>query len=303
LREIVDFLGGMNGTRVILLASSGFLSGTLEFDQDQVIDRALRSSVVINSLDAKGLYLEDAPQTGPGGGVRSVTYAQTLGTRPKEAANDAMGNLADGTGGLFFHNSNDLELGFRELGMQPETSYLLGYVPDPPDGKYHRLKVSLAARRHEAVQARMGYVAVAAPPRKQAADRRIDREVLSGNPCSEVPVTVAARPERLENGRTVARLAFHWDLAKMRFRMQDGVRRQKFQLVAVLLDDRGNFVTGREGTVEFALSETTFARAASDGLNLSVSLEAPAGPYQLRTVVVEEGEEFVSAVTQALELR
>lgn len=36
LGNIVDSTTRMEGTRVILLASSGFLSGTLEFDQDQL---------------------------------------------------------------------------------------------------------------------------------------------------------------------------------------------------------------------------------------------------------------------------
>ena len=36
LGNIVDSMTRMEGTRVILLASSGFLSGTLEFDQDQL---------------------------------------------------------------------------------------------------------------------------------------------------------------------------------------------------------------------------------------------------------------------------
>jgi VWFA-related protein len=295
LRDFVDFMARMNGTRVILLASSGFLAGTLEADQDQVINRALRAGVVINSLDAKGLYVENMPAGG--------LYGQLLGTRPQDATNQPLAYLSDGTGGLFFHSNNDLDLGFRKLGMQPETSYLLAYVPDPPDGKYHQLKVSLTEKRHETVQARKGYMAVAAPEEKLAPVRRIDREVLSADQLNDVPVTVTARPDKLEDGRPVAHLAFQWDAAKMRFQLQDGARSQKLRIVAALLDGRGNFVTGKEGVVEFALSESTFARAESGGLNMAMSLEAPAGTYRLRTVVVEDGEAHVSATTQAMELK
>jgi hypothetical protein len=230
-------------------------------------------------------------------------YGQLLNTRPQDATNQPLAYLSDGTGGLFFHSNNDLDLGFRKLGMQPETNYLLGYVPDPPDGKYHQLKVSLAEKRHDSVQARKGYMAVAVPGKQPAPERRIDREVLSADQLNEVPVTVAARPDKLENGRPVARLAFQWDAAKMRFQLQDGARSQKLHIVAALLDDRGNFVTGKEGVVEFALSESTFARAESGGLNMAMSLETPAGTYRLRTVVVEDGEAHVSATTQAVELR
>ena len=41
LKYTVDSMARLPGARVILLASSGFLSGTLESDQDQNRDRSL----------------------------------------------------------------------------------------------------------------------------------------------------------------------------------------------------------------------------------------------------------------------
>jgi VWFA-related protein len=303
LRNFVDSMAQLNGTRVILLASSGFVSGTLEFDEDEVVGRALRSDVVINSLDAKGLYLVEPQQDGQATTARSRIYAQGSGSRSKESSNDAMANLADATGGLFFHNSNDLEAGFRELGMQPETSYLLGYVPGPPDGKYHQLKVTLPSGRRESVQARKGYLAVGAPPEKPAPVRRIDREVLGGSRLDEAPVGVLVRPDKPENGGPVARVSFQWDVTRLAFRLHEGARQQHLHMVAALLDGNGNFVTGKEGEAELALSETTFARLAPGGLNLVLRLEAPAGAYQLRLVAADEGDAHVSTSTQTVELK
>jgi VWFA-related protein len=303
LENFVDAMAQLDGQRAILLASSGFLSGTLEFDEDEVVGRALRSDVVINSLDAKGLYTVDGPEPGQGTTVRSRIYAQGLGTRPKESSNDAMANLAEATGGLFFHNSNDLEMGFRELGMQPETSYLLGYAPDPPDGKYHHLKVTLTSGHHETVQARKGYMAVAAPPGKPAPVRRIDREVLGASQLDEAPVKLVARQDEPGSGKLAAKISFQWDVTHLAFKTNGGVRSQKLHMVAALLDGKGNFVTGKEGVAELALSETTFALLAPSGLNLVLRLEAPPGTYQLRLVAADEGDAHVSASTQALELK
>ena len=303
LRNVVDFMARMDGTRVVLLASSGFLSGTLEYEQDEIVDRALRANVVINSLDAKGLYTEDPPEIGQSASVRSGIYAQATGTRSKDSGNDALGNLADSTGGLFFHNRNDLDLGFRELGMQPETSYLLGYVPDPPDSRYHRLKVSLAAKSHDNVQARKGYMAVAPPEEKPAPQRPIDRELLSGNQSNGAPVTVTAHVEKLEDGTPVAHVSIQWDVNKVPFRLKDGARLQNLRVVAALLDERGNFVTGKEGLAELELSESSYGRLARSGLKLGINLEAAPGVYQLRTVAGDDGEENLSASTQPVELK
>lgn len=303
VQNIVDFMARQNGARMILLASSGFMSGTLEFDQDQVIDRALQANVVINSLDAKGLYTEDAPLSSMGSNVRSITLHQLLGTRPQEESNNAMNNLSNGTGGLFYHDNNDLDLGFRELGMQPEVSYVLGFVPDSPDSHYHHLKVSLATRQHEHVQARLGYMSVAAPAQKPLPERAIDREVLSGRELGDVAVRVEAHADKLENGKPVVRLALVCDVAKMGFNESHGAHMQNVRVIAVLLDGNNKFIAGKEGLVQFALKDAAYRDALANGLRLSMSVEAPPGAYRLRTVVSQDNDRHMSAVTQLLELQ
>lgn len=64
----------------------------------------------------------------------------------QQANRDVLADLADATGGFFFHNNNDLDEGFRRLAGRPEFSYLLGFSPQnlKLDGKYHKLKVTLA---------------------------------------------------------------------------------------------------------------------------------------------------------------
>ena len=302
----MDSLARMKGTRVILMASSGFLSGKLEWEQDQIVEKALQANVVINSLDAKGLYTIDAPEMGPGATVRSVTYQQLLGGQSKEDLNSAMGNLADSTGGLFFHNSNDLDLGFKELGMQPEVSYLLGFAPDVLDSKYHRLKVNLKAAEHTTVQARRGYMAVAGKPadRKTPAERRVDREVFTTSRLEEAPVTVACRPATSPEGRPAANLTFHVDIAKVQFHDQDGLRSQKIHIIAVLLDAQAAFVKGLEGAMEFAIKADNFERLLATGFDANLSLEAPPGSYRLRTVVVEGDQNGrYSTDTQTIDIR
>jgi VWFA-related protein len=77
-----------------------------------------------------------------------------------KAAENAMGELAYGTGGNFYHNNNDLEAGFRKLLDAPQTTYVLelplGAVK--PDGAYHRLTVNVH-HSDTRVQARKGYFA------------------------------------------------------------------------------------------------------------------------------------------------
>ena len=305
LGNIVDSMARLKGTRVILFASSGFLSSTLEYEEDQLVDKALRANVVINSLDAKGLYTIDAPANGQTMGLSGVSQ-QLMGTRPKDALNDTMGNLADSTGGLFFHNNNDLDLGFRQLGMQPEVSYLLGFAPGTLDNKYHTLKVSLTAARHATVQARQGYIAALEKPEqeKPRVERRLDREVFTNSQLEETPVTVTTDPDKTPEGKSMARLTFHLDIGKVQFHTQAGARSQTYHMIAALLDAQGIFVTGVEAVLDLSLKEATYQRELTPGLNAYVRLEAPAGSYRLRTVVAEGSDAGrYSTATQTAEIK
>jgi VWFA-related protein len=75
-----------------------------------------------------------------------------------KANENLMAELAYGTGGTFFHNSNDLDAGFKAITEAPEIVYVLelslGNVK--PDGSYHRLKVKVG-RDGLQLQARRGY--------------------------------------------------------------------------------------------------------------------------------------------------
>ena len=75
---------------------------------------------------------------------------------------DVLAELAQGTGGVFFHNDNDLRAGFNALAADP-PHYILAFSPKNVklDGKFHALKISLAEKRKGyAIQARRGYFAV-----------------------------------------------------------------------------------------------------------------------------------------------
>jgi hypothetical protein len=303
LQAIVDYMAEMPGRRAIVLASSGFLSRTLEEERESIIDRALHAGVVINSLDAKGLYTQDLSLEGPVPTMATLQYRQNLGTRTQWESNDAMAILASSTGGLFFHNNNDIDLGFRELGLVPGVSYILGFSPiSAPDGKYHKLKIRLKTPGQHEVQARPGYYATISPSVPPAAERRIDKEVLSLSTVDDVASRVAAVSAKTPGGETALRVTLHLDVQRLRFTTVAGVRMLKLTFIAVLFDEHSAFVAGKEGQAEFMLKEETFNRLTS-GLDTKLTLVAPPGKYRLRSVVSEGTEGKLTAASQEVEIR
>ena len=57
LEQLVNIVSRAPGQRSIVLVSPGFLSQSGQYQLDRIIDRALRSQVVISSLDPKGLAI------------------------------------------------------------------------------------------------------------------------------------------------------------------------------------------------------------------------------------------------------
>lgn len=159
LKEIVQGMAGMSGPRSIVLVSPGFLTSQLSYEYSEVVDRAVRSQIVINALDARGVFV---PVNGGDASVRRWTSSpSSFGNQEVLEESDVLRALADGTGGMLFHNSNDLTEGFRRLAGVPEYSYLLGFAPQnlKPDGKFHDLKVKLKSPQKLTLQARRGYYA------------------------------------------------------------------------------------------------------------------------------------------------
>jgi len=167
LAAFVREMATLPGQRVLILVSPGFLPIEQESltAESQLMDLAAQSDVKISVLDARGVYTAelDASQRSPsfsstnrtGGSVQQQSdYHRTA----LSLSEGAMGSLADGTGGIFFHNSNDLDAGFKALTEVPETVYVLELSLNnvKPDGAYHSLKVKLD-RDGLDLNARRGY--------------------------------------------------------------------------------------------------------------------------------------------------
>ncbi len=159
IEEIVRRMATLPGQRSLLLVSSGFLPIEQEarFAESQVIDLAGESNVIINAIDARGLYTASMNADDDTRG-RSPAQVADYRRNSMTAAEAAMRELADGTGGTFFHNSNDLEAGFMAITAVPEVGYLLELPLDgvKANGAYHRLEVRVD-RTGMDVQARRGY--------------------------------------------------------------------------------------------------------------------------------------------------
>src|SRR6266478_7915786 len=59
LEDVVRRLANMPGQRVLALVSPGFIPSSLQSEASEMVDRATRANIVINTIDARGLYAPD----------------------------------------------------------------------------------------------------------------------------------------------------------------------------------------------------------------------------------------------------
>jgi VWFA-related protein len=165
VRNLAHKLGALPGERRIVLVSPGFLTITPEAmaEKSQVLDAAAESDVTISALDARGLYTTvlDASERGANTALdlENAGIAQNH-SKTVTLGEDVLSELADGTGGTYFHDSNDLEGGLQKLSAGPEYIYMieLSLEKVKQDGAYHRLTIKLDKDGLK-VQARRGYSA------------------------------------------------------------------------------------------------------------------------------------------------
>jgi VWFA-related protein len=163
IETVVKDMGSLPGARILILISPGFMTLTSEglAMTSRIIDAAAQSNVTISGLDARGLYTTMGEGSEPGGGSAIAARSAGMFQSESKAADEAvMADLADATGGDYFHNSNDLEGGFQRLTTTPEYTYLLAFSADKvkQDGSFHELKVKVN-RQGVKLRARRGYFA------------------------------------------------------------------------------------------------------------------------------------------------
>ncbi len=309
ITDVIHYLGRMPGHRMLVLASSGFLTQTLQEKQNKLIDEALNANVIINSIDAKGLVADIPNYDEEGQPLRlrdkwQVIYDQ-LKSANREVQNDPLALLADGTGGKFYHNRNDLDVGLSEMASAPETSYILTFSPADlkRNGAAHTLKVKLADSHGMNVSARRGYVAPGPTlTESEKKKRNLDSAVIATDILNALSAQLTTSAGKSTIGEPTLKVGVHLDADRLPFDTQGDRKVERVIYVTAVFDEKNNFVTGVEGIMDLRLRPETMATVSSQGLDATLSVQAPPGNYRLRLVVQEVGNGRIAAINRNVQI-
>jgi len=311
LEELVRRMGVLPGERNIVLISPGFLTDTMKPRWTAVVDRAIRENVIINTFDSRGLYTVD-----PAGDISKTPRVASLDPQVlaektlimHEAlfhVTEVLSDTAQATGGVFFHNSNNLDEGFRKVGALPQVYYVLGFTPSrlKYDGSFHPIKVSLTAHGPYSLQARHGYYAPRTPPDSAAkAKEDLQEAAFSHDEIHELPIYVNTQFFKFND--TDARLSVltRVDVRLVRFRKEQGRNLNNLTFLTVLFDRDGKYLTSKQKTVDFHLLDTSLEKLGASGLTSRASFDLKPGTYMVRQVVRDTEGGQISALNRTVEI-
>ncbi len=308
---VVRRMSAMPGRRTIVFISPGFLNpqsqGMGHQQQDDVVERALRSNVLISALDARGLYtpvIFDASQSGHINPALAPFFAQYQ-LDESNALEDVMMEMTDATGGTFIHNTNAFEGGLTRLATAPEYSYMLAFTPQnlKLDGRFHSLKVKLKPPEQRLkIAARKGYFAP-----KQAADaneqakREIEDAVFSQQEVRDIPVELHTQFFKSSEEDAQLSVVARMDVRRVHFRKEEGRNRNDLTIVSALFDRNGNFVQGQQKVLTMRLKDDTLQNRLGAGVTVRSSFDVKPGSYLVR-LVVRDDEGEIAARSSAVEI-
>ena len=292
LKDVVRRISVMPGQREIILVSPGFfIFEDQRYEELDVVDRAVRASVVISALDARGLYT-----LVPGGDVEERAY-NPIADRLKDqyrhqdaiAASGVLMEMTSGTGGTLIENTNDFDAGFRKLAAPPEYIYMLGFTPDnlKPDGSFHRLKVTLTKREKLSVQVRHGYFAPQEQESEEAqAKQEIETAVFSRDEMRDLPVELHTQYFKASDTKAKLKVLASVDLRQLAFRKDAGRNCNDLTVVSAAFDNDGNFVGGVQKIVKLRLLDTTVEKLRqAPPFQITSVFDVAPGSYLIRLVV------------------
>jgi VWFA-related protein len=309
LKDVIRKLSVMPGNRNLVLVSPGFLlTRDHRTDEYDVLERGIRANVVVNTIDMRGLFTII-----PGGHASDRAYATAagvtyMGQAEMSAAtesNNVLAELADGTGGTFFHNDNDLKGGLNQLAARPEYVYVLGFSPQELkyDGAYHGLKVTVKNSANLTIQARRGYWAPRhAVDSAEAAREEIRETVFSRDEVQGIPLDVQTEFFQSGDQKFELTVTAQLDVKTLGFTKTQDRNDDTLTVVAGLFDPNGNYVAGVEKVVELRLRDQTLETFQNAGINVKEIFKVAPGRYLVRVVVRDSGGKTITARNGGVEI-
>src|SRR5215831_3370302 len=313
-------IGDQRGAAPVSVTETRSYIGNVDYVLKQMVDRATRAGVVINTLDVRGMQATRGVSlfTDPGneatsslmsGGSAGQGRAPNMGmfdnlSMDTMTARQGMQALALATGGVSVINTNNFKEAIDRI-VARSSYYMLAYTPTEAfDNKFHKLEIKVT-RPGAHVYARQGYNASVDRPRSgnETREASIVRAAMSPLAKREVPLAARLQYRFLPDLRAQVDINLLVDASQLTFK-QDAQNNYEanFDVVGFIMNSIGKTEGGFSQTVNAKLSESDYKRSQTTGISYTGHADLPPGTYQVRAVVRDTETGKLGSVSQYLEV-
>ena len=324
INYVVKGLRELPGRKSIILMSDGFRifsrtqrRGAWVLDSLQrLTDLANRASVVIYTMDARGLQTLGFSAEDSAAGMSAAQFEEALNTRRADffESQNGLNYLAQQTGGKFIRNTNDLASGIRRFIADEEGYYLIGYRPndstfDRASGrpKFHKLSLKVTRPGKFNVRMRNGFYGITeteAIDTTRTDQQRMVSAITSPFGSSGVHLRLTSL---FANDPSIGSLVLsmtHIQASDLTFTPEtDGWHRAVFDILAVTFGDNGVLIDEVSRTHTIRVRDETHKRIQKDGFTYNVTVPIKkTGAYQFRLALRDVASGRIGSASQFIEV-
>ena len=293
LQTAAEMLGRVPEKKSLIYFAGGLrLNGiNNQAQQHATVDAAIKAGVSFWPIDARGLVAEaplgDATQ-GSQGNAGIYTGAAANATQINfQFSQDTLYALAGDTGGKAFLDANDLDRGITEAQQAISDYYVIGYYTSNSmrDGKFRRVKISLADNVEAKLDYRQGYYADKEFGKFNAVDkeRQLEDALMLEDPITELSIAMEIDYFQLNRAEYFVPIVVKIPGRELALAKRGGAEHTLIDFVGEIKDMVGGMtVTNVRDHVNIKLSDATAAELAHRPIEYDTGFTLLPGRYMIK---------------------
>ena len=255
------------------------------------VDAAIKAGVSFWPIDARGLVAEaplgDATQGSQGNsGIYTGTAANAVRTT-FQYSQDTLYALAGDTGGKAMFDSNDLDHGIVDAQNAISDYYVIGYYTTNAnrDGKFRRVRISLAQNAEAKLEYRQGYYADKEFAKFTAVDkeRQLEDALMLDDPITELSIAMEIDHFQLNRAEYFVPIVVKIPGRELALAKRGGAEHTLIDFVGEIKDMVGGItVTNVRDHVNIKLSDATAAELAHRPIEYDAGFTLLPGKYSIK---------------------
>jgi VWFA-related protein len=298
LQTAVKMLGNLNEKKSLVYFASGLrLNGVDNQAQLQATtNAAIRANVALFPVDARGLVagapLGDATQGSPGGlGMYSGTSALAASSNFQKSQ-DTLYALGADTGGKALLDYNDLGKGIQQAQQAITSYYIVGYYTTNVnlDGKFRRVKLSLANNLAANVSYRQGYYSGKQFAKFTAVDkeRQLEDALMLGDPITELTLALEVDYFQLNRAEYFVPVTVKVPGSELARARKGGAEHTLIDFIGEVKDEYGTTVSNVRDKVNIKLTGETAEQLSKQPVQYDTGFTLLPGAYTIKVLARDD---------------